>query len=932
MTDLRLDLADIQGNILRGYRSPVARYVFLRFGDATKGRSLIEAITHEITTSVEWDGGMPPSTVNVAFTWRGLEALDLPPEALAAFPLDFRQGLLERARMLGEVGPSDPDHWEPLWREEQVHCFVMIGAKDPTALATRVAWLEELCRSTGGATLVGSQDAGALIVDGKPSNKEHFGYSDGFGNPDIAATGLPPQPGGGKPTDQGWAPVAAGEFLLGHLNEVGEIAHAPPPINLFRNGTFVAYRKLHQNVGSFRRYLAEEGARVPGGPERLAAKMVGRWRDGTPLALSPDRPDPSIVADDDRVINFRYADDPDGLRCPLGSHIRRANPRDALGFGTSLTQGRRIIRRGLPYGSWTPADQPGDDTAEHGVIFIALCASLQEQFEFVLQQWINYGNDFNQGNDPDPLVGNRAASDKMVIPGDASRPGGHRPHLCFGLPQFVETRGGAYFFMPSVTALRWIVQSQDALEARLVGFDRTGDGDDTVPMPSPGDVPVHESLIARLEAIGARIGHEVAALPHELAQLVDKELGAIGGELHHIEDGLKAWAVAHPERIFAVLRRLKPILTIKDLTLVTRFEDVQEVLSRDTVFQVPYADNFAELTGGRNFFLGMSNTPEYQRDVSNMRIVVRRDDIPTRIAPFVGKTADAIVAAAPGRLDVVQDLALRVATDFVADYFGTPSPTPDAFATQAGLISGYLFLSAANLRAGAQQAAGQMLAALRASIAARKAARGMRDDVLERCLRLQDAGVPGMDDDTLAVNLFGLVVGAIPTTAAMAARALDELLRRPNELAMAHAAAARGDSDTVTKYVSEAMRFNPLGPGVPRIVMEDYTIARGTHRATTLKAGSKVLAVLQSATFDGDKITSPGEFRTDRPPYEYMHFGYGLHTCFGQYINMVQIPRIAQAVLSRPNLRRAAGLDGTLQMDGPFPAHLVVEFDPTPGR
>jgi len=192
---------------------------------------------------------------------------------------------------------------------------------------------------------------------------------------------------------------------------------------------------------------------------------------------------------------------------------------------------------------------------------------------------------------------------------------------------------------------------------------------------------------------------------------------------------------------------------------------------------------------------------------------------------------------------------------------------------------------------------------------------------------LQDAGVPGMDDETLVVNLFGLVVGAIPTTAAMVARAIDELLRRPRELALAHEAAARGDTALVTRYVSEAMRFNPLGPGVPRFVLADYTVAAGSARATTLKAGMKVLVSLQSATFDSARIDEPGEFRIDRPAYNYMHFGYGLHTCFGQYINMVQIPRIAQAVLARPNLRRADGVAGTLQVDPPFPSHLIVEFD-----
>ena len=927
-TELRLDFADIQGNILRGYRSPVARYVFLRFDDPACGRRAVEAITDEITTAVEWDGGMPESTVNLAFTFEGLGALGLNPDTLEGFPADFRQGMLVRARMLGDVGESDPARWEPLWRSNEVHAFVMIGARDPDALARRFAWLEAIRATATGVTIVGTQDAGALVINGAPTNKEHFGFSDGFGNPDIAATGLPPQPGGGKPVaNGGWEPVAAGEFLLGHLDEHGEVSKTPPPIGLFRNGTFVAYRKLHQKVATFRRWLADEGSRYPGGVELLAAKVVGRWRDGTPLALSPDKPDPAIVADDNQVINFRYAGDPQGLRCPLGSHIRRANPRDGLGFGTKLTASRRIIRRGLPYGAWTPDGQPGDDDAEHGVIFLALCGSLAEQFEFVLQQWINYGNDAQQGNDSDALVGNRAGADKMVVPGDPAA-GGYRPHLCFGLPQFIVTRGGAYFFMPGLRALRWLVQSRDSVEQSLLAFDATGAGDDTAPISTNQDPSMLESVVTRIEKLGAGIVHEIGALPGEVEQFVEKELAAIGAEMQHLSAGLKAWAVAHPERIFAVLRRIKPILTVHDLTLVLRFDDVQEVMSRDGVFQVPYADNFRELTGGGNFFLGMSNTPEYQRDVSNMRIVVRREDLGTRIAPLVASSADRAVAAAHGRIDVV-GLAAGVATDFVADYFGTPSPTPDTYFAQGGAISGYLFLAAEELRAPAVVAASGMLATLRATIAARHQARGQRDDVLERCLVLQDAGVPGMDDATLALNLFGLVVGAIPTTTAMVARAVDELLRRPRELALAHQAAANGDSATVTRYVSEAMRFNPLGPGVPRIVLEDYTLAKGTLRATTVKAGTKVLASLQSATFDDHRIDDPNDFRIDRPDYNYMHFGYGLHTCFGQYINMVQIPRIAQAVLSRPNLRRAAGVDGTLQLDGPFPSHLVVEFDPS---
>jgi cytochrome P450 len=265
--------------------------------------------------------------------------------------------------------------------------------------------------------------------------------------------------------------------------------------------------------------------------------------------------------------------------------------------------------------------------------------------------------------------------------------------------------------------------------------------------------------------------------------------------------------------------------------------------------------------------------------------------------------------------------------DFVAEYFGVVSPTPDTIASASAAISAYLFLSADNLRASAQTASAQVLTLLRDTLAERKLDRGKHDDVLERCLVLQDAGVPGMDEETLLVNLFGLVVGAIPTTVAMATRAVDELLNHPDELALAHTAAAAGDAATVVQYVSEAMRLSPLGPGVPRNVLADYTIAKGTLRAKTVKAGTKVLAALQSATLDGNIIDSPNDFRIGRPDYDYMHFGYGLHTCFGRYINMVQIPRIVQAILARPNLRRADGDDGTMQMSGPFPSQLIVEFD-----
>jgi deferrochelatase/peroxidase EfeB len=185
--------------------------------------------------------------------------------------------------------------------------------------------------------------------------------------------------------DGAWTPLATGEFLLGYPDEQQELAPSPVPFLLGKNGTFMAYRKLHQNVASFREYLSKMGEQYPGGKEKLAAKFVGRWRDGTPIESSPDGPDPAMVNDPQRNTNFTYGKDLDGARCPIGAHIRRTNPRDAAGFNGELVNRRRIMRRGMPYGTYTPEDQPARDEDEHGILFMALGASLFRQFEFVQQ-------------------------------------------------------------------------------------------------------------------------------------------------------------------------------------------------------------------------------------------------------------------------------------------------------------------------------------------------------------------------------------------------------------------------------------------------------------------------------------------------------------------------------------------------------------------
>ncbi len=399
-------------------------------------------------------------------------------------------------------------------------------------------------------------------------------------------------------------------------------------------------------------------------------------------------------------------------------------------------------------------------------------------------------------------------------------------------------------------------------------------------------------------------------------------------DLEAFTEQLKASALRNPEPIFCLLRKVKPILVIENFALVTRFDDVQEVLSRGDVFQVTYGPKMQVVTGGNNFFLGMQNSPDYERDVAHVRSVVRREDMGA-IAAFVENAARRIVAGSGGKIDVVSQLSRVAPALWIAEYFGCVPPSNRELADWGTVIFQYLFTDLNNEPAvgqAARDAAAKARAWLDACVAGRKRSGEKKDDVLGRCLALQSIGAPGLDDLGIRNNLLGLIVGAIPTTSKCCVQALDQLLDRPEELARAQAAAAAGDDALFARYIFEALRFNPNNPGVFRIAAEDYTVAKGTLRATKIPKGAMVLPATHSAMFDEEKVDSPNEFRVDRPAWNYMHWGYALHTCFGQYINQVQIPSILKPLIARGSLQRAAGDAGKLQFAGPFPSSLKVTF------
>lgn len=514
-----LDLHDIQGNIIKGYGRygfPKARYIFYRINHERMGREFVKQLLPLLTHGAPWqEGAKPNATTNIAFTYSGLKQLGLPRQSLQSFPEEFTMGMKGRKDILGDDDSSDPDNWDPIWQEEQqVHIWLSINGTHIEAIEERYEHIYSILaetqggveqlhghRGAGGRTDCAYQDASAIYIDGQPSAREHFGYVDGISEPYFQGSCANPGQviGGGKVTryspntEEGWEPLETGEFLLGHRDEADEYPASAVPRLLSQNGTFMVYRKLHENVGSFNSYLSNVGKDFPGGEEAVAAKFAGRWRNGAPITSFPtqalaDQFIARLVAAKNKfyaapegtakeaaeaiylelkkqLVAFKYDNDLDGAKCPVGAHVRRANPRGALETGVkgafqtpgALTNRRRMLRRGLPYGE---VDDSTRDEGEHGIIFMAINASIKRQFEFVQQQWMNYGNDFKLSNDRDPLIGNhqRGADGRpegrAIIEGD--RQTQQPPFFCGSIPRLVETRGGDYFFLPSITALHLI--------------------------------------------------------------------------------------------------------------------------------------------------------------------------------------------------------------------------------------------------------------------------------------------------------------------------------------------------------------------------------------------------------------------------------------------------------------------------------------------
>jgi Dyp-type peroxidase family len=464
-----LELSDIQGLFGRGYGNlRSARFLVLGIEDPPAARLWLGSLSEFVTSAQE----RPVQTsVQLAFTSSGLRAVGLPPDALDGFSVQFVEGMVtpHRSRILGDLDGHAPEGWT--WggpQTDRVDAILLLYAADAEALS-RLTEEHRQELTARGLRVLSELDTFEI------GDFEHFGFRDGISQPLIE---------GLSKAGPDAATVRAGEFVLGYRNEYGLYTDRPlidatadpeailprdragsGRADLGRNGTYLAFRQLSQDVQGFWRYLdqatrATDGTSDPVSRTTLAAKMVGRWPNGTPLVLSPERDDPALAEAND----FGYFHtDRYGHRCPLGAHIRRAAPRDSLdprpGSAESLAVANRhrLLRRGREYGPPLTMDEALTDEAppaageERGLHFICLNGNLARQFEFVQHTWVNDRHFNGLYDDVDPIGAHLTPEDcTYTVQAEPVRT------RVKDVPSFISVKGGAYFFMPGVRAIRYL--------------------------------------------------------------------------------------------------------------------------------------------------------------------------------------------------------------------------------------------------------------------------------------------------------------------------------------------------------------------------------------------------------------------------------------------------------------------------------------------
>lgn len=489
-----INLPEIQGNILAGFNKDHQKFLFLRIEDAAKAKVWLKQVIPMVSDCKKVKAAneerkssktaAKAAWLNIAFNYPGLKKLSAP--HLSQFPEEFKEGMAARSVHLGDVGSNAPEQWDS-WLSDREFLDVMIllaadATEDLASLLSDI--LSKL--PTSGLSLIHIQNGEAPPGDASPN--EQFGFRDGISQPGIKGftESIGTEPTQGAPgQDLLWP----GEFVLGYSTQIGK---TDPSFNgpnqnpgqkstngpdWTENGSFLVFRKLEQDVAAFRNSIRANAAALGVDPEVLGAKVVGRFRTGCPMEKpkappntldsndgDPSKVDPQYVQEV-HINDFEYGNDPQGTFAPRSAHVRKAYPRDERFLDSSgkalpdsklnesSTQTHRILRRGIPFGSYMEIPYAGlashfmDDGVSRGLLFLCYQRSIKDQFEFIQTAWVNDHNFPQAGDGADPVMA-QVKVDAMQCPFK-----GQSAPTTFDLRHFVTTNGGEYFFQPSISAL-----------------------------------------------------------------------------------------------------------------------------------------------------------------------------------------------------------------------------------------------------------------------------------------------------------------------------------------------------------------------------------------------------------------------------------------------------------------------------------------------
>jgi Dyp-type peroxidase family len=619
-----------------------------------------------------WD----PVPINFTFTHAGLETLQLDGTTLASFPEAFKDGMAARAERLGDTGPSAPEYWYGALGLKRIHGYFTGGflVGDDDSPATEREWQRlrddvrafndrSLPRGTCLRRLLGAlfrplgleimhielgEDPYDVGHNGRVKRiahrKEHFGFRDGISQPFLDLELHDPPIGGGSPgRSRTWSPVSPGEVYLDRLDEDGNIPQQPLHPLLREGSTFVVFRKLEQDIPGFRIFLGKQRSADKSAQTRLASQFVGRWPNGTPLVLAPDAPLELGSDPEGKINDFLYAaDDPKGANCPLGAHVRRTNPRDTGGTGD--VRRHRILRRGIAYGgALLPEGQLGDGNTR-GLLFVAVNSRIDLQFEVVQANWINKGELLGQaGLGRCPLTGaNLGGPSDSFLEAGAVAP-------VVGLPRFVITRGGDYFFAPGLNALKAIADgSKFELPPARIPYQGYSMGDSKTPILFDAD---------RLRDYAFKM------LNYRPLRLVKVELPP-----SNIMDPQAA-----------------PIVFVARHADVSRVLSTVQVASKIVYSVMPYQEAGRRISRGYDLIIGTepgSNTAAKHKRMHALlddawRELSASKTFYARLQSIVERNIEAALrrTGPSKRIDLVHDLPSTAVYAIVAEIFGTPGPS-----------------------------------------------------------------------------------------------------------------------------------------------------------------------------------------------------------------------------------------------------------------